>query len=129
MKIAFSKIGSNAYPFELDLDGVSFKGELKKVEPRLVRANALLKGFTYKPCDRCGQELELELNEKTEVLLSDGIFKDKPNELSDVIEFLDGQIDLVQVALNEFESYLSDYFYCEKCKFEKETKWQFQNEE
>ncbi|TQR30643.1 hypothetical protein DMB92_07445 [Campylobacter sp. MIT 99-7217] len=116
MKIAFAKISSSAYPFKLNFDNISFEGELKRLESRLVCVEGLLKGFAYKLCDSCGQELELELNEKTQILASDGIYKDNPKELADVIEFFDGQIDLMEIALNEFESYMSDYFYCEKCK-------------
>lgn len=51
-----------------------------------------------------------------DLFASDGIFKDNTNELSNTIEFFDGHIDLIEVAVSELEAYLSDYFYCNNCK-------------
>ena len=115
MKIAFNKLNSTAYPFELNLENIIFKGKLVKVNPKLVKIEALMQGFVYRPCDSCGEELEIEIKENLELFASDGIFKDSANELSNTIEFFDGQIDLIEVAVGELEAYLSDYFYCKNC--------------
>ncbi|EAI4465344.1 hypothetical protein BAW77_07370, partial [Campylobacter jejuni] len=80
-----------------------------------VKINAIMQGFIYRPCDSCGTELELEIKENLELFASDGIFKDEANELSNTIEFFDGHIDLIEVAISELEAYLSDYFYCINC--------------
>ena len=118
MKIAFNKINFAKYPFKFDLDNVVFDGYISKIEPKIAKIKASMKGFAYRPCDRCADEVEIRLDEYIEVLASDGIFKDEANQLSNVIEFFDSQIDLFEVALSEFEATLSDYFYCNKCKGE-----------
>lgn len=115
MKIAFSRINANAYPFKLNLENMIFEGNLAKINPKLVKINAIMQGFVYRPCDSCGEELELEIKENLELFASDGIFKDEANELSNTIEFFDGYIDLIEVAISELEAYLSDYFYCKNC--------------
>lgn len=116
MKIAFARINNTIYPFRLDLENIVFEGNLVKVNPKLVKINAIMQGFLYKSCDSCGQEFELKIKENLELFVSNGMFKDGVNELSNTIEFFDGQIDLIEVAINELEVYLSDYFYCKKCK-------------
>ncbi|MFK0408362.1 hypothetical protein [Campylobacter coli] len=116
MKIAFSRINNTNYPFKLNLENVVFEGNLVKVNPKLVKINATMQGFVYRPCDSCGEELELEIKENLDLFESDGIFKDNTNELSNTIEFFDGHIDLIEVAVSELEAYLSDYFYCNNCK-------------
>ncbi|EAL9011568.1 hypothetical protein DYV50_01180 [Campylobacter coli] len=116
MKIAFSRINNTNYPFKLNLENVVFEGNLVKVNPKLVKINATMQGLVYRPCDSCGEELELEIKENLDLFASDGIFKDNTNELSNTIEFFDGHIDLIEVAVSELEAYLSDYFYCNNCK-------------
>ncbi len=116
MKIAFSKLNKTPYPFKLDLENVVFEGSIVKTGVKLARINANMKGFVYRPCDRCGAEMELEIDENLEVFASEGLFKDSHNELSNTIEFFDSMVDLTEVALSEFEAYLSDYFYCQACK-------------
>lgn len=61
MKIAFSRINNTNYPFKLNLENVVFEGNLVKVNPKLVKINATMQGFVYRPCDSCGEELELEI--------------------------------------------------------------------
>lgn len=116
MKIPFSSLSLVDYPFKLNLENVVFEGFITKVNPKLAKIRASMKGFAYRVCDRCGAEKELELDEQIEVLASDGIFKDEPHTLSNVIEFFDSQIDMIELAVSEFEAVLSDYFYCENCK-------------
>ena len=76
MKIAFSRINNTNYPFKLNLENVVFEGNLVKVNPKLVKINATMQGFVYRPCDSCGEELELEIKENLDLFASDGIFKD-----------------------------------------------------
>lgn len=121
MKIAFSKINSTPYPFKLDLENAAFEGSVVRVNPKLARISATMRGFIYRPCDSCGEEIELNIDENLELFASDGLFKDTQNELSNTIEFFDSQIDLMEVAVGEFEAYLSDYFYCKNCSKTKST--------
>lgn len=116
MKIAFSKISSVKYPFKLDFDNLTFEGFLKRLDTKLVELDAVLKGHAIHFCDSCGEELELVIDENIKLNLSDGMFKDKENELSDTMEFFDNEIDLIEVLKSELGLYLSDYFYCKKCE-------------
>ena len=77
-----------------------------KLRPRNIQALKLLK-IVYLKLRSYKENLEL--------FASDGIFKDEANELSNTIEFFDGHIDLIEVAISELEAYLSDYFYCINC--------------
>lgn len=116
MKLSFSKLSQVAYPFKLNLENMVFEGSVIKTKPNLAELNMKMQGFVYKACDSCGQEIELKIDENIKLFLSDGIFKDKNNKLSDTLEFFDGEIDLLELAMGELESFLSDYFYCEKCQ-------------
>lgn len=116
MKIAFSRLNHTAYPFKFNLENTFFEGELTKTKPNLAELKMNMQGFVYRPCDSCGEEIELHIDENLKLFLSDGIFKDKDNKLSDTLEFFDGQIDLLELSISELESYLSDYFYCQECK-------------
>lgn len=116
MKIAFSKLSNSAYPFKLDLENMCFEGKIFKKDLNLALADFSMKGFVYRICDCCGSEFELRIDENIELFLSNGIFKDKEHKLSDTMEFYDGNIDLMELALSELESFLSDYFYCENCE-------------
>lgn len=115
MTIAFIRLGSYPYPFKLNLDNIVFEGTITKKDNKLSLIEGTLKGFAYKGCDRCGCEIELEVDINVNLYASDGVFKDKENTLSDTMEFFDGNIDLIEVATSEIESYLSDYHYCNKC--------------
>ncbi|EOJ1193857.1 hypothetical protein ACM11Q_001833, partial [Campylobacter jejuni] len=77
MKIPFSKINTKEYPFKLNLENMIFEGNLVKINSKLVKINAIMQGFIYRPCDSCGTELELEIKENLELFASDGIFKDE----------------------------------------------------
>lgn len=116
MKIAFSKINSVKYPFKLDFDNLILEGFLKRKDNKIVTLDAILVGNVIHSCDSCAAEIEVEINEKINLDLSDGVFKDEENELSDTMEFYDGEIDLIEVLKSELALYLSDYFYCQNCK-------------
>ena len=116
MKIPFSKLGMVAYPFKLNLENIVFEGELKRKDAKLAQIAMQMKGVVYRICDSCGKEMELEIDEYIKVLASDGIFKDEEGKMSDVVEFFDGQIDLIELGVSELESYLSGYFYCDDCE-------------
>ena len=95
-------------PFELNSDGVNFNGELKRVTQNLVSCKGKIVGEIAHNCDRCGEDINL--------ILSDGIYKDKEENLDDVVEFFDGFVNLEEVLTSEIEAFKSDYFYCDKCK-------------
>lgn len=116
MKIAFAKITNQNLKFDLDDDGLKFSGILKKIDLKSVKCLGEISGILSHICDRCGAEIELSLDQKIDLILSDGIYKDPENELSDAIEFFDESIDLNEVFKSEVEAFKSGYFYCENCK-------------
>ena len=116
MKISFAKIANNQMPFELGLDGVNFNGELKRINQNLVSCKGKIAGKIAHNCDRCGEDINLKLDEDVNLILSDGIYKDKEENLDDAVEFFDGFVNLEEVLTSEIEAFKSDYFYCDKCK-------------
>ena len=103
-------------PFELNLDGLIFNGELGKTNQNLVSCKGKIVGEITHNCDRCGEDMNLKLDEDVNLILSDGIYKDEEENLDDAVEFFDGFINLEEVLTSEIEAFKSDYFYCEKCK-------------
>lgn len=116
MKVSFAKISTSTLDFDIEKDSLKFNGNLKRKTNTLVSCNAKILGTTTHICDRCGTDIRLTLNEDVSLMLSDGVYKDCENELSDVIEFFDGYIDLNEILISEVEAYNSDYFYCDSCK-------------
>lgn len=116
MKIAFAKIANNQIPFEIKKEYLKFSGNLKRVSSNLIDCTASIEGSLAHNCDRCGEDIKLNLDENLKLIISDGIYKDSEETLDDVVEFFDGFVDLDEVFISEIEAYKSDYFYCEKCK-------------
>ena len=103
-------------PFELNLDGVKFNGDLKRINQNLVSCKGKIVGEIAHNCDRCGEDINVKLDEDVNLILSDGIYKDDEENLEDVVEFFDGFVNLEEVLTSEIEAFKSDYFYFEKCK-------------
>lgn len=116
LKIAFAKITANKQHFELACENLMLKGILERKNEKIVLCKAILNGVLAHKCDSCGDDIDINVNENLELILSDGAFKDELGELSDTMEFYDGFIDLSELANSEIQSFKSDYFYCKKCK-------------
>lgn len=116
MKIAFAKIANNEIPFELKKEYLKFSGNLKRTSHSLIDCKASINGSLEHTCDRCGDDIALNLDENLKLIISDGIYKGSEENLDDVVEFFDGFVDLDEVFISEIEAFKSDYFYCEKCK-------------
>lgn len=116
MKIPFSSVNKNAYPFSFQKENVELSGNLKKIDINLVSCEAHIKGNLPYLCSRCGEDIVLLLDYDINLILSNGYYKDENGKLDDVIEFFDENIDFDEIITGEIESYKSDCFYCEKCK-------------
>ena len=116
MKIAFSKVTNNKIPFEIKENGIVFSGNLVSLTHNLVKCHAEINGEMTHICDRCGNDINIKINESVELILSDGIYKDSEDCLDDAIEFFDGFINLDDVLVSEIEAYKSNYFYCKNCE-------------
>lgn len=116
MKIQFQKISNQPVSFELENGSLKFFVNLRKKSDKLLSCSARIFGDLAHNCDRCGDDIVLKLDENLSLSISDGIYTQGENELDDVVEFLNGEIDLDELFTSEIEAFKSDYFYCEKCK-------------
>ena len=123
MRIIFDKIGSTAKPIGVTSDSVSLEGTLQKSGYHQVTLEAILSGDVELFCDRCGDAYDYKMDSKLRLKLSDLVSEDKDD--LDIIEFLDGKIDILHILQSEITSLKSDYSYCDNCDndnedFEKE---------
>ena len=113
MRIIFDKIGSTAKPIELRSEGILLEGTLRKSGYHQVTLDAQLSGNIDLDCDRCGKTYNYDMENKLHLKLSDLVSEDKVD--LDIIEFLDGKIDLLYILESEITSIESSYHYCDKC--------------
>ncbi len=113
MQIRFDKIGQTPKPFELSLEKATLEGTLKKSGYHRVEMNATMGGSTVFECDRCGQSFDYPLEGELKLTLSDQMLEDKDD--LDIIEFLDGNIDLDYILESEINALKGAYHYCEIC--------------
>ena len=113
MTIVFDKIGSTAKPIGLSSKGVTLEGTLQKSGYHQVTLDAQLSGSFDLGCDRCGETYIYDMENKLRLKLSDLVSEDKDD--LDIIEFLDGKIDLLYILESEITSIESSYHYCDKC--------------
>lgn len=113
MKIVFDKIGSTAKPFEVTSEGMKLEGTLKKSGSHQVTLDAHMSGSIELSCDRCGDTYHSHVDNPLQLKLSDQVSEDKDD--LDIIEFLDGEIDLSYILQSEIDTFKNAYNYCEKC--------------
>ncbi len=118
MKIVFDKIGQTSKPFELTVDSVLFKGTLTKRGYRRVKLEGKLEGDIELNCDRCGDTYIYNLTAPLALTLSDELIETEDD--LDIIEFLDGIIDLEFIVQSEIASIQNSYHNCEKCGSDEE---------
>ncbi len=123
MKIVYDKIGQSEKPFELTVDGVSLKGTLAKSGYHRLKLEGNLAGQVELLCDRCGDVYQYDMTSPLNLTLSDEVIDSKDD--LDIIEFLDGVVDLEFIVQSEISSVQSEYHYCKNCEnsdkeFEKE---------
>jgi len=113
LKIVFDKVGSTAMPIELISEGISCVGTLKKSGYHQVILDAKMSGSMELSCDRCGKPYNYEIDNRLQLKLSDIISEDKDD--LDIIEFLDGEIDMSYILQSEINTFKSTYNYCDNC--------------
>ena len=113
MVIVFDKINSTAKPIELASKGVTLDGTLQKSGYHQVTLDATLNGCFDLNCDRCGDTYTYDMNTKLRLKLSDLVSEDKDD--LDIIEFLDGVIDVTYILESEINAIQSAYHYCDVC--------------
>ncbi len=113
MNIQFDKVGTTPKPFVCTLEGFTLKGTLKKSGYHRVALVSALEGEISLVCDRCGKHYKKQLKSPLSLTLSDEMCKDK--EDLDIIEFLDGVIDITYILESEMNLQKSVYHYCPEC--------------
>lgn len=113
MKIVFDKIVSTAMPIELASEGVSLEGTLRKSGYHRVTLDAQMSGSIELSCDRCGETYNYDVDNRLQLKLSDIVSEDKDD--LDIIEFLDGKIDMLYILQSEINTFKSTYNYCDNC--------------
>ena len=114
MNIPFRRITKTPTAFEVNAEGVTLKGEITFTERNLALLDAVLSGEIILTCDICAEDFATMLNEKIELLISDGIYKGFDERL-DVVE-VDQTIDFDALLESEIELIRNDYHSCESCK-------------
>jgi len=123
MKIVFDKVGSTAKPIALSSEGVQIEGTLQKSGYHQVTLDALLSGSIELDCDRCGKPYMYNVDSKLRLKLSDLVSEDKDD--LDIIEFLDGEIDILYILESEITSIQSAYHYCDNCDNDDDFEMEF----
>jgi len=112
MKIEFRKISPQESPFEINYEGISFKGNFKR-DSKFVDVFAKVDGEVTLACDRCGADVCVSLTEEVHVKVSDGHYD---GEDLDIIENYESHVDFDQIAQSEIEALKAEYHYCNECK-------------
>ena len=116
MKIAFRKIPAQNSAFEIKHAGLVFKGDFKR-DSKFADVTGKIEGILTLPCDRCGEDLDVCIDEAVHVKVCDGYYE---GEDLDIIENHESQVDFDQIAQSEIEAIKSEYHYCNRCKLEGE---------
>ncbi len=115
MKIDFKKVSHSSVSFDIKLSDIVFKGQLKYYKRNLLDLDATIKGNLLIDCYLCGSEFLKPINEKINFLINDGVY-DLHNDDLEVIESLNGIIDIDELLNSEIELFKSDYHICSDCK-------------
>ena len=113
MKIVFDKIGSTGKPIGLEVQGIKLEGTLQKSGYHRITLDAKMEGSLKLDCDRCGQSFDYDATTPLRLKLTDMVSEDKDD--LDIIEFLDGKIDILYILQSEMNTFKSTYHYCDKC--------------
>jgi len=116
MKITLRKVGKTPLNFEKTVENITIKGYLQYDDNKLILLDAMLSGAIETECAVCGDEYELDVEEKLKFYVSDGIYKDENNALIDVVETKGGELDIEELLHSEIEILKSDYNCCEFCE-------------
>jgi len=123
MKILFDKVGSTAKPIDISSKGVQLEGTLQKSGYHQVTLDARLSGNIELDCDRCGKPYIYNMNSQLRLKLSDLVSEDKDD--LDIIEFLDGEINILYILESEITSIQSSYHYCDNCDNDDDFEMEF----
>ena len=117
MHINFQKVTSTPIDFDIVDNGIVFKGSLKYYKKNLLLLQATLSGYIDLDCYLCSESFSLPLDEDVEFLISDGVYEGFVEEY-DVVEAINGKIDIEELLNSEIELIKSGYYSCKNCNKE-----------
>jgi len=123
MKIPFQNIGTQPKTVNRTLKGEDFditiEGSLVRKGYGMALLDASLKGVVELLCDGCGENFSLDVDEKVTLKITDTPYKasegNGDEQDYDIIEFLDGIIDLDEIIISEVNAIKLDYHKCNNC--------------
>lgn len=124
MNIPFRTITaqSKEIVYQLKGDGfnVSLQGDMTKKSPHIVELDIHIKGSVEIQCDTCAESYDEEIDDKVTLLITDTQYKngasDNDEKNYDIIEALDGIIDIDEIVNSEINIFKYDYHKCINCK-------------
>ena len=119
MQVVLRKVTKTPLDFEVKSDAITFKGYLEYDSGKLILLKADLNGSVSTECSTCGEDFKLEVDEKVEFFISDGLYTDENNIDIDVVESFNATADLDELLISEIELIKSDYHSCDNCKKDK----------
>ena len=120
MKIEFRKVPNIEKFFEISFNSVNFLGTFSRISNKLVTIDSKIIGNYEVLCFKCGNKIDILLNEKQIFKVSDGIFSsDDENENEIIIECDNHIVDFEAILNSELESLNSDYHVCNNCNINK----------
>jgi len=114
VKIHFDKVGQSPKPFHESIEGILFDGSLQKSGHHRVALLGDIKGNTEVNCNRCGKALDCRVDIPLKLTISDQLVESKDD--LDIIEFLDGWVDISFILQSEINTVKSEYHYCDECQ-------------
>jgi uncharacterized metal-binding protein YceD (DUF177 family) len=115
MQVSLRKVGKTPLDFEIKSDKITFKGYLEYYTGKLVLLKADLNGSVTTQCNTCGEDFDLDVDEKVEFFISDGLYDGDDIDI-DVVESFNSTADIDELLLSEIELIKSDYHSCEQCR-------------
>ena len=113
MKIVFEKIGHTPKDVDYTLDGVRLIGKLSKKRFHQVSLDSQISGEVELCCDRCGVTYKHQIDDEFKMTITDEPIADKDD--LDIIEFLDGIIDIDYLIKSEVNAIEGSFHYCNDC--------------
>lgn len=115
MKVILRRVTKTPLDFDVKSNEITFKGYLQYHGGKLILLKANLQGTILKDCDVCAEEFTIPLDEKIEIFICDGMYKDDDGINLDVIESFDGEVEIEELLNSEVELIKSDYHSCNEC--------------
>ncbi len=125
MTIPFSHLGPVPKHFEYSLKeddfNVTFSGDIVRTKLyEMATLSGEITGRVTLECDLCAESYEEELHETVTFRLTDTPHKRPEGDMGeqdyDIIEVLDGNVDLDEIIISEINAIKYDYHKCEACQ-------------